>query len=64
MIFTLIKTQFGTVVAKNGKGKLISRSCGTYEEIKGEVLKEASPKAVFLHEDPDGKLSEVAREDW
>ncbi len=64
MIHSLIRTQFDTVVAMNKNGRKISKHCGVYEEVKEAALEDTSPETLFYHENHEGKLDTILKEDW
>ena len=65
MIRTVFKWQDGTVMVFDERGEQIPKYQGPYEKVKGIVLRDAPPDAVFCHgfwSEADIKI--VRREEW
>jgi len=65
MIKTVFKWESGMVMVFNKKGEQIPKYQGQYEGVKGSILKDAPPEAVFSHGFRDDfELKVVPREEW
>ena len=49
MIKTVIRLQNDSVMVFDGEGEQIPEYQGYYEDVKGYILRDASPTAVFAH---------------
>ena len=68
MIKTVIRFQNNMVVVFDRRGEQIPKYQGQYEEVKGSILKDAPPEAVFTYGFTDSgdfrELQKVPREGW
>ena len=65
MIKTVIKCSNNMVMVFDNKGEQIPEYQGQYEEVKGEILKDAPPSAVFgCFPDYENELRIMPREEW
>jgi len=65
MIKTALRFQNDMVMVFDKEGEQILRYQGKYEEVKGSILKDAPPEAVFAHGFSDtGELIKVSPEEW
>jgi len=65
MIKTAIRFQNNMVVVFDGRGEQIPEYQGQYEEVKGSILKDASPDAVFGHwADYEAEFEVVSIGEW
>ena len=65
MIKTIIRVQNDMVMVFDTEGEQIPKYQGQYEDVKGSVLKNAPPEAVFAHWFDYGDEPEtVPREGW
>ena len=65
MIKTVFKWENGMVMVFDKKGEQIPEYQGQYQEVKGSILKDAPPEAVFSHGfEDDFELKIVPREEW
>ena len=65
MIKTVISFRNNMVMVFDKRGEQIPRYQGQYEEVKGSILGDALPDAVFAHGFTDaGELRKVPREGW
>jgi len=65
MIKTVIRCSNNMVMVFDKKGEQIPEYQGQYEEIKGKIVKDAPPSAVFGYfSDYETELQIVPREEW
>ena len=65
VIKTVIRCQNDMVMVFDEEGEQIPEYQGQYEEVKGSILKDAPPDAIFAHGFTDaGELRKVSREEW
>ena len=65
MIKTAIRCPNNMVIVFDEMGKQIPKYHGQYEEVKGEILKDAPPSAVFgCFPDYENELRIISREKW
>ena len=65
MIKSAIRFQNDMVMVFNKKGEQVPKYQGQYEEVKGSILRDAPPDAVFAHGfTDDGELRKVLPEEW
>ncbi len=64
MIANAIKMLCGLVMVFDGRGQVIPRDSGHYSSVKKRILKDAPERAGFLHENGEGNLDPVPREEW
>jgi len=65
MIKTVFKWEDGMVMVFDKKGEQIPEYQGQYEGVKGSILKDAPPGAVFSHGFwDDFELKIVPRDQW
>jgi hypothetical protein len=65
MIKTVIRCSSNMVMVFDNKGEQIPDYQGQYEEIKGKIVKDAPPSAVFGYfPDYETELQIVSREEW
>ncbi len=66
MIKSVYKWQDGMVMVFDKKGEQIPEYQGEYQEVKGKILKDAPPDAVFIHGfwDEAELLKTVPRDEW
>ena len=65
MIKTVFKWENGMVMVFDKKGEQIPEYQGQYQEVKGSILKDAPPEAVFSHcFGDDFELKVAPREEW
>ncbi len=65
MIKSVIKCPDGMVMVFDNRGELIPEYQGQYEEVKGKLLRDAPPSAVFGYfPDLEKELEIVPRDEW
>jgi hypothetical protein len=68
MIKTVIRFQNNMVAVFDGRGEQIPKYQGQYEEVRGSILKNAPPDAVFTYGFTDfgefRELQKVPRVEW
>ncbi len=65
MIKTVIKCANGMTLVFNKRGEQIPKYQGQYEEVKGKILKNAPPDAVFGYfPNEESELKIIPKEEW
>ncbi len=65
MIKTAFRFQNNMVMVFDKNGEQIPIYQGQYEKVKGSVLRDAPPEAIFAHGfTSEGELLKVTREEW
>ncbi|MFC2041499.1 hypothetical protein ACFLTY_04175 [Chloroflexota bacterium] len=65
MIRNVIKCPDGMVMVFDSRGEPIPEYQGQYEEVKGKILRDAPPNAIFGYfPDREKELEKVPREEW
>ncbi len=65
MIKAAIKFRNNMIMVFDENGEQIPKYQGKYEEMKGNILKDAPPDIIFAHGfSDDGELRKVSREEW
>ncbi len=65
IIKTAIRFQNNMVMVFDEEGEQIPEYQGQYEDVKGIILRDAPPDAIFAHGYSDtGDLIKVSREEW
>ena len=65
MIKTAIRFQSNMVVVFDEEGEQVPEYQGSYEKVRGSILKNAPTYTVFAHGfTEDGELRKVSREKW
>lgn len=65
MIRTVIRCQNDMVMVFDDQGKQTPEYQGQYQEVRGNILKNAPPTTVFAYDfTTSGELRKVAREEW
>ena len=65
VIKTIIKSPDGMVMVFNAYGEQILEYQGQYRDVKGNILRDAPPDAIFTHWfNHADKPGTVAKEDW
>lgn len=65
MIKTVIKCANGMTLVFDKRGEQIPKYQGQYEEVKGKILKNAPPDAVFGYfPNEESELMIISKEEW
>lgn len=65
MIETIIRLENGMVMVFDAEGEQIPEYQGKYEEVKGSILRDAPPDAVFTHWfGYSAEPATICREEW
>ena len=65
MIKTIIRLQNDMVMVFDAEGEQIPRYQGQYEDVRGNILRDALPEAVFAHWfDYDDEPETIPKKDW
>ena len=63
MIKSVVKTDRGTVMVFDERGRQMSEYEGDYQKVRERILEDASPDTLFYHDD-GRRLNAVSREWW